>query len=136
MASDSFIDALSMTLDELLACCELLAGDAQALARTASLVQSLEVRRNNLKHQLTELGAAVTLSQQNSGFALEVNAAFGQLEPLLQEFGLVVAAYENVRRNAEAEASVPDGIARVSQKTRRTYFQMKAASAALPGRVA
>jgi hypothetical protein len=136
MASDSFIDALSMTLDELLACCELLAGDAQGLARSASLVQSLEVRRNNLKHQLTELGAAVTLSQQNSGFALDVNAAFSQLEPLLQEFGLVVAAYENVRRNAEAEASAPDGIARVSQKTRRTYFQMKAASAALPGRVA
>jgi hypothetical protein len=136
MASDSFIDALSMTLDELLACCELLAGDAQGLAGSASLVQSLEVRRNNLKHQLTELGAAVALSQQNSGFALEVNAAFSQLEPLLQEFGLVVAAYENVRRNAEAEASAPDGIARVSQKTRRTYFQMKAASAALPGRVA
>jgi hypothetical protein len=135
MASDSFIDALSMTLDELLACCELLAGDAQGLAGSASLVQSLEVRRNNLKHQLTELGAAVALSQQNSGFALEVNAAFSQLEPLLQEFGLVVAAYENVRRNAEAEASAPDGIARVSQKTRRTYFQMKAASAALPGRV-
>jgi hypothetical protein len=134
--SDPFTEALSSTLDELVACCELLAGNAQGLAGNPGLSQGLEGRRDNLKRQLVELSAGVALSQKDSAFELDLNTAFSRLEPLLQEFELVFAAYESLRRNAEAEASAPDGINLVSHKTKRTYFQMKAAAAAQPGRVA
>jgi hypothetical protein len=136
MASDPFTEALSSTLDELLACCELLAGDAQGLSRNAGLAPGLDARNDSLKRQLLELSAGVTLGQQNSGFEFDLNSAFSKLEPLLQEFELVFAAYESLRQRAEAEASAPDGIKRVSHKTKRTYFQMKAAAATHLGRAA
>lgn len=135
MVSDPFIEALSSTLDELLACCELLAGDTQGLARGAGLGRGLEGRRNDLKRQLMELGAGVALSRKDSGFAFDLDDAFTKLEELLREFELVFAAYESLRQSAEAEASAPDGIKLVSQKTKRTYLQMKAAVATQLGRV-
>jgi hypothetical protein len=127
MVSDPFTDALSSTLDELVACCELLASDSQGLARNPGA--GLEGRQNNLKRMLIELSVGVALGQKDSGFSFDLDDAFTKLEELLQEFELVFSAYESARRNAEAEASAPDGITVVSQKTRRTYLQMKAALA-------
>ena len=135
MVSHPVIEALSATLEELLACCEFLAIDRQAFAVTAGRNQGVAHRGESLKRRLFELNAMVALAQGDSGLESDKDAAFNQLEALLDEFNLVVATFERSRQNAEAEAAAPDGMKLVSQKTRRTYFQMKAAMSAQSARV-
>jgi hypothetical protein len=135
MLSDPLIEALSSTLDELLACCEFLAVSRQGLAVNTGLNQGVEHRRESVKRQLLELNAALALGQRGAGFEFDHDTAFNQLEAVLEEFKLVFAASELSRLNAEAEAAAPEGMKLASQKTRRTYFQMKAAVSAQSARV-
>jgi hypothetical protein len=128
LLSDPVIESLTATVDELLVCCEFLAVGGQGFAGNTGLNQGVEHRRESVKRQLLELNSAVALGQRGTGFDFDLDAAFNKLETVLDEFNAVFAASEVLRLAAEAEAAAPDGIKLVSQKTRRTYFQMKAAA--------
>jgi hypothetical protein len=134
MLSDPVVDALTATVDELLLCCEFLAVGGQGFAGSTGLNQDVEHRRESVKRQLLELNAAVALGQRGTGLDFDHDAAFNKLETLLEEFNAVFTASEVLRLAAEAEAAAPDGIKLVSQKTRRTYFQMRAAMSARTAR--